>query len=126
MTETKQHTFDTVARHMLTQGKRSESFFLDAKGEKVWDSAYRGRMRRKCALGALIPDNRYYKELEGQDIRSKEVLEAIDDQYHKEVEFLHLLQVIHDMRPEDEWANWLFDFTQKQGLHYSQDLIPSA
>lgn len=123
MNEKKQSTFNVVAHHLLKQGRRSEGFYLDAKGVKVWESAYIGRLQRRCALGILMPLTKYSKSLEGKDIRSQEVLDAISDQFYKDVEFLHKLQVIHDMRPEKEWGNWLFDFSVKENLVFPQELM---
>ena len=120
----KQETFEVVTRHLLKQGKKSETFTLDAKGEKIWDSAYRGRMRRTCALGVLIPNERYFAALEGQEIRtSGDVLAAIGDEYYKqEPDFLHKLQVVHDIRPEKDWAEALWNLATKENVVYPEDL----
>ena len=122
-TLSKQQTFEVVTRHLLKQGKKSETFTVDAKGEKIWDSAYRGRMRRQCSIGILIPIERYYPGLEGKEVRtSAEVQAAIGDEYHKDFEFLHKLQVVHDFRPEKDWAESLYFLAEKEGVTYPQDL----
>lgn len=120
----KQETFEVVIRHLMSQGKKSEIFTVDSKGEKIWDAAYRGRMRRKCSLGILIPDSNYYPGLEGQELRtSGDVLAAISNQYYKlEPDFLHKLQVIHDIKPEKDWAEALFNLAIKESLEFPQDL----
>lgn len=48
---TEQEIFDTVARHLLTQGKKS----IGVEG----GCAYRGKEGCKCAAGCLIPDDLY-------------------------------------------------------------------
>ena len=55
--EFQQDVFDKVLNHMRVQGKLSLG---------VEDScAYRGNNGLKCAIGALIPDKNYDKDIEG-------------------------------------------------------------
>lgn len=54
-----QETFDTVARHLLTQGQRSTA------GGGAEACRYRGSEGRKCAAGVLIPDAVYVEDMEG-------------------------------------------------------------
>ena len=50
---TSQEVFDVVAKHLLTQNAKSM--------DDPWDEmcAYRGENGRRCAVGALIPDDLY-------------------------------------------------------------------
>lgn len=57
---TKQEVFDAVARHLLTQRRRS----FDGKA----GCAYRGPEGRKCAAGALLPDDQYDPRMEGHTV----------------------------------------------------------
>lgn len=91
---TNQEMFDTVAAHLLAQGKRS-AVGLFCK--------YRGPAGSKCALGCLIPDARYSAHLEGQTAEDCEVQEAAgytSEQYPLANE----LQVVHDSRDPLTWA----------------------
>lgn len=58
---TLQEIFDQVATHLLDQGVASV--------DSVKGCLYRGPEGTKCALGCLIPDNYYTKEMEGHGIR---------------------------------------------------------
>lgn len=130
----KQHTFNIAARHLLGrldpndrgQRKKSEGFFYNAQGEKIWGERYRGRLRRKCVIGILIPDSKYSEELEGKEVRNPLVLAAVGDEYSKDEDFLHGLQVIHDMKDEKHWLDELFYYAEKCGLHYPSDLLPPS
>jgi hypothetical protein len=58
---TEQKIFDTVALHLIKQGKQS----IDAaKGMCL----YRGPNGLKCAVGCLIPDKVYRPEMEGHSV----------------------------------------------------------
>lgn len=57
---TNRQIFDTVKNHLLTQGDRAED---EIDGEI--GCAYRGDAGAKCAVGCLIPDDKYTPEIEG-------------------------------------------------------------
>jgi hypothetical protein len=57
---TKQEIFDTVAIHLIKQGKQS----ADASGACF----YRSPDGLKCAVGCLIPDEVYRPKMEGRSI----------------------------------------------------------
>ena len=84
-----QTVFDIVIQHLRTQGSRS------INGVRC---AYRSRDGLKCAIGALIPDDAYYPELEeyGINIRSSKLIEAIPKQYRADELLLFALQNLHD------------------------------
>ena len=56
-----QQVYDTVAEHLLTQGRASS---YDDVG---W---YRGLNNHKCAIGCLIPDDKYDPRMEGRGVQS--------------------------------------------------------
>lgn len=58
---TEQELFDTVALHLITQGKRA----TNQQGVPV----YRASDGSKCAIGIIIPDRLYVPEIEYMDIR---------------------------------------------------------
>lgn len=59
---TNQEAFNIIVRHMRQQGKRSMS--SDIPGM----CAYRGKDGTKCAVGALIPDEEYHPDMEGESV----------------------------------------------------------
>lgn len=119
----KQETFNVVVRHLLAQNKVSEAFRLTEKGEKVWEPAYRGRLRKKCAIGILISDGKYTPQLEGKDTTHEDVLKAIYIGYYNEPEFLLKLQAIHDHQPESKWALRLYNMSEKEGIDFPNELL---
>jgi hypothetical protein len=57
---TKQEIFDKVATHLFTQGMRS----IDSEER----CCYRGPNNTSCAIGCLIPDENYDKNMENECI----------------------------------------------------------
>ena len=91
--------FNTVREHLLKQNARSE----DDAG-----CAYRGADGCKCAVGVLISDEFYDKDLEGSNIQDIDVLLALNysigrDISYSEKEMLFALQRMHDTRTVDDW-----------------------
>lgn len=66
----KQQMFDIAAKGILSQGKASFS-----KTDQV--CMYRNNDGCKCAIGWLIPDSKYIKELENQSLLSEEDLYVV-------------------------------------------------
>lgn len=101
---TAQETFDTVARHLLTQRMRSGTFGA---------CLYRGRDGRKCAAGCLLPDEEYHPSMEGYGVltnRNDPEAKRVREFFTERVEDLILLgtlQGLHDRDPPDEWADHL-------------------
>jgi hypothetical protein len=62
-----QAVFDHVARHLLTQGRQS----VDADGRYC---VYRASDGRSCAVGCLMPHDRYLELFEGMRINAIAVL----------------------------------------------------
>lgn len=63
MPYTKQETFDMVLEHLAKQGGPA----VNEKGLR--SCLYRGANGTKCAIGALIPDELYHQNVEGQSVR---------------------------------------------------------
>jgi hypothetical protein len=61
---TPQEIYDTVAKHLFAQGKRSG----DKRGDGSFQCKYRGPDDTKCAVGVLMPDEFYNLEMEGTGI----------------------------------------------------------
>ena len=88
---TNQQLFDTVATHLLTQRTRSI-----ATKNGVTRCAYRGRKGTRCAIGCLIPDDRYDATFEGFAVKKPEIRKAAGLR-SAQLPLAEELQQIHDM-----------------------------
>ena len=75
---------------------------------------YRGPDGEKCLIGALIPDEKYYADLEDNDAANATVYKVCSDLGYKDVWLLVFLQNCHDnlaqlgeSAPCPEWRNGL-------------------
>lgn len=98
-----QEIYDKVARHLLTQ--RAPSLSEEAEG-----CAYRGDNGLMCAVGCLISDNHYSKDLEGHTVESIEVIESLLDSGidMKDLNISHLLKRFQDIHDKTETIDWKF------------------
>ena len=63
---TPQEIFDTVARHLFTQGTRAGKPVINLDGEvHDFECLYRAPDGKTCAVGCLIPDAAYRPSMEG-------------------------------------------------------------
>lgn len=85
---TKQEVFDHVAKHLITQGKRS--FYLEDSSPFC---AYRGEENTMCAAGCLMTDEEYKLEFEDKSWKLL-VEEGFVPSAH--MQFIYNLQFIHD------------------------------
>jgi hypothetical protein len=67
---TPQEIFDTVAKHLFTQGKPAKQMVPDPDSDDGEDNQcrYRAADGTKCAVGVLIPDELYVESMEGQSL----------------------------------------------------------
>lgn len=118
----KQQTFDTVVAHLRRQNAQS------MLGESC---AYRGDGGLKCAVGCLIPDDRYTTDIEygipawdPQDVPkapSLAVAALLRDLGH-DLELCRQLQMVHDndiVYPNGEYEIRLEEIAEMHGLLYS-------
>lgn len=126
-----QEIFETVKNHLLTQGKK-------AKAASTFNTCkYRTQDGLKCAVGCLIPDDKYMPEFDGSasigiyttDLNTfveinngtkqcsnpeiaKSFISAIEDTVGEltpaKLSLLGQLQNIHDNRNVEEWNQALF------------------
>jgi hypothetical protein len=89
---TNQEVFDTVARHLLRQGRQSVGY----RG-----CAYRGPNGLRCAIGCLIPDREYAAAMEGSGIHGP--VEAVLRARKVNLSLAYDLQVVHDNRAPSNW-----------------------
>jgi hypothetical protein len=65
---TDQEIFDTVAKHLIAQGK--QSLLPQVAGDSEYNGcAYRGENGTKCAIGCLIPDELYNPIIENTSVQ---------------------------------------------------------
>lgn len=91
-----QDIFDKVAKHLLTQGERSESGFIGC--------VYRTPNGMKCAIGCLIDDEIYTPEIEGKSVDQLSIFTNLSE---KKRDLLIFLQMVHDDYSVKEWSHEL-------------------
>lgn len=121
-TYTNQEVFDRVATHLLKQGRKALA--PPSRSFEAPKCMYRlecedGTVLR-CAVGCLIPDDRYEERIENKTFRSAEVnlrdfleFEPTDEQ----VRMLELLQMeVHDIAAPEDWPMQLRALAKEFGL----------
>ena len=103
---TKQEVFNLVARALAKQGVKSIAAVDDPRFIHMTENnkpmcLYRGPNGTKCAIGHLIPDDKYTPDIEGENIYNKQ--EVLPKGVGKHIDFLLELQDIHDEYPPEEW-----------------------
>ena len=85
-----QTTFDRVVSHLRRQNARAMGAYGLCR--------YRAANGRRCAVGCLIPDDKYSPSLEGQslDLESAGELRRVLEEEGHDVNLVRQLQVIHD------------------------------
>lgn len=107
-----QSIFNKVVNHLRTQGC------------KAVDGTYcRYRIKKtnlKCAIGCLIPNDKYKPSMEGESIDSKLIANALrmKNSLSRKNEFLQNLQYIHDFSPIKNWELEFINFTKQYKLDY--------
>lgn len=107
-----QLVFDTVAEHLLKQGKQSLGDITDVNA-----CMYRNNEGLKCAAGCLIPDDQYTPDIEGKSwsslVRENKVSsncsQLIDD-----------LQCLHDVYDPKDWLSELHEIAKNKNLDTSK------
>ena len=95
---TQQEMFDTAAKHLLTQRTRS------VKNDNY--CMYRSPQGRMCAIGPMIPDEKYSQDMEGLGVGSCVVWDAmgLDSDDPDNLKTLACkLQDIHDTSAPTAW-----------------------
>lgn len=107
---TKQEIFDKVARHLLTQKQKSVSSGNSCR--------YRGPKDTKCAIGCLIPDDKWTPKLEGAVARDLIVAKAAGLRFSlnenelgevkgPQIDLATILQQVHDLSRTKIWFSEL-------------------
>jgi len=84
-----QQVYDTVASHLLAQRKPARITL-----KSIVQCAYRTDQGLKCAIGCLIPDDKYDPKMEGKDIRylqrvHPDLLPKVDSKFLTELQMAH-------------------------------------
>ena len=98
----KQEVFNTVWNHINEQNLASYGALPDNDQNDYGSEGclYRNAYGHKCAIGCLIPDDKYHSDMEGKSVTSlvvdfPQALEHIAPSV-KDCEFLEQLQYAHD------------------------------
>ena len=109
---TNQEVYDKVKAHLLTQKAKSIS-------KKYALCKYRMiRSTKRCAIGCLIPDNLYEKEMEGNAVddllrnfpKVKKFFDGVSS------DLLAALQIVHDNELVKNWPRELEVVAKSYGL----------
>lgn len=114
-----QEAFTTVARHLLSQKERALKSNPNNPLSPI--CAYRTEDGKKCAVGCLIPDELYLKEMEDLPVRRLILDFPSIAQLFKDVDgsLLKKLQYLHDDPIETPyWAIQLRHFAEEFNLKW--------
>lgn len=104
--EDPQVVFDIVAEHLLKQNERSEN--------EDHICLYRGPRGLKCAVGCLIPDDKYNSIMENTPwdiLVDCEIVPSINSV------LIRKLQVIHDIFAPKDWLDKLYELADELKLN---------
>lgn len=96
----RQEIFDKVCNHLMTQMAKADG------GPEDSDCKYRGAGGKTCAIGCLIPDEKYQERFEGNaptGIGIGKLITHAAGCNITQVPLLDELQIIHDMRDVEDW-----------------------
>lgn len=115
---TKQEVFDKVSFHLLTQNAKSVARMEIWKNLDTTTCSYRGDGGRMCAIGCLIPDEKYTNIIEGGSVESFRVKAIMYDiGLCEHMEMLIALQYVHDGKKVSEWRSNLKQVAQQYSLN---------
>jgi len=104
-TASAQQVFDQVARHLLTQRQKS------VNDNNV--CVYRGVNNLSCAAGCLMADDEYSQDMEEIGWFNLIKYYKVPDVHEQ---LISDLQLTHDCREPEEWAEDLMDVASKHQL----------
>lgn len=107
-----QELFDKVAKHLLTQKAKS----FDSQRERCM---YRGPGGLCCAIGCLIPNEKYEPWLEGKGTTNIDVIAAAGLTEGNR-ELAYRLQLIHDNNEPEEWSERLTELAAVFKLEFNK------
>ena len=106
---TRQWVFDTVARHLLTQRRKSQTRRQEPEDKTPALCAYRGYDGLKCTIGCLIPDELYDVAMENRTVSTLvSEFDELHDFLCDDILLMQRLQRLHDSRQPSEWEEGLY------------------
>lgn len=122
-----QEAFDIVVTHALKQNERA---LINPEGEDSDDCSCRYRTPNglKCFVGALIPDDHYHPEMEGNNVAdllrsfSPDYLLLENESPLIQEDFYSHLQEIHDYHEPAEWRKELINLAIEHHLAIPDEL----
>lgn len=111
---TRQQIFTKVKNHLLSQNAKAMG--------KYATCMYRTAEGLKCAIGCLIPDDVYTRNIEHKtvDLLCSGVVKDFDYLKQFDKSFLRRLQVIHDNVDVKNWENELKAFARLENLVFDE------
>ncbi len=105
---TDQEVFDIASNHLLSQNQKSR----DSDGVCL----FRGPLGMMCAVGPFIPNEKYDKTLELDDVGSLQRKGIIPKEY--KTTLLLDLQRVHDRHESEFWLEELLKVAMNHGLSF--------
>lgn len=119
---TNQEIFNKVTAHLLKQGAKA---LADGGGCR-----YRATDGKMCAIGALIKEEHYHKDLESHNIFDYGVQTALRysgiSAGEDRLPFLGRLQAVHDYREPHEWGHALRGIADRFNLAFPESTKEQA
>ena len=113
---TAQEIFNIVVAHLRQQNSKSMTSYDETL------CAFRGTDGRKCAIGALIPDECYDPYMEGIHFTEfdaiNEKMTNLRDEFIAHESLLQDLLIIHDRYDLDKWEDSLANIAKKFYLQF--------
>ena len=109
---TAQQVFEHVARHLITQNKKSEDY--ETQTCKYRDCG------QKCAAGCLMSDEEYSFWFEGREWEHLVAAGLVPDCHG---ELISRLQTVHDKSNPPQWRAKLQLLAKELSLRFSEDLF---
>lgn len=108
---TNQELYTTVRNHLLKQNQQALAY---------GQCKYRTAEGLKCAIGVLIPDDRYTFHLEGLSCSSVSIKAAAGISGDDQLRLAQALQSVHDGRDVIDWAPALDDIAKRFDLQVEE------
>lgn len=112
-----QSIFDTVAKHLLTQGVRAGSIQHQDTGVPDFICSFRDEDGHKCAFGALIPDENYVPEMEKYNVTRLIMLYPELNYLQPHTAICNRLRQTHDYRDPSDWRSALAEVAREFNLN---------
>ena len=97
---TKEEIFYNVSRHLKTQNARAVRRTPDGQ-----ECAYRAPSGLRCAVGGILDDSVYVREMEGRDVNR--IARWLPAEFQEHLTLLSQLQVVHDCFVPEAWGRAL-------------------